>query len=1060
MIKIAHVSDTHIRNLKYHKEYRAIFDKMYEILRNEEVDYIVHCGDIAHTKTQISPEFVEMCANFFKSLAEIAPTYVIPGNHDGNLRNSTRQDALTPIVNALSLPDLHLLKSSGEVPVTNDLTFNVLSVFDEENWTSPTDLSKINIALYHGSVAGVVTDTGYVMEHGDHDISIFKDFDYAMLGDIHKTNQALDPDGRCRYPGSTVQQNHGETNDKGFLIWEIHDKDTFDVRHIAIENPKPFITIDLTPKGKVPKNTVVPKGARIRLSANSFLPLTSLKRAMDVVKRRFKPESVTYINRVIGGKSDLQNLDDLQNEDLRDLHIQEKLIKEFLEDYQVENGVMDTVIELNKKYNTMVESEDDIHRNVKWNLKKLNWNNLFNYNEGNSVDFEALSGVVGIFGKNFSGKSSIVDSFLWTLQNSTSKNVRKNLNIVNQNKNGGSGRVEIQVGDIMYVISRRADKYMKRLAGEEIQEAKTDVDFTSFDITEYPSFDDLPEEMIGNENGMSRPETDKNIRKVFGTLDDFLLTSMTSQVGSLSFIDEGSTERKKIFGKFMDLDVFAKKYKLANDDAADIKGALRRLENRDFDQEILEADGECKENERLTSEHKDRCDAIKQRIKEEKKKISDLDVQIAALPAGIDFDINEARSELDDCIINSQKIKNDIKKLDSEIADDVRLIKNTREMLEKLNVEELEEKKELILQNELELNKILSDISTKEWVKNNQESKIKLLREVPCGDQFPTCKFLVDAHAAKEKKQENDELITVLRKKQKNVRDSIDSMQPEKVDDALEKYKQLFEKKRDLEVEISQDRLKIERLKAQLSTIDGKISSWNDKISEYEKNEEAAALLKSLKKEKSFFEKNLRSLDEELDECEAKLFELYKSHGSLEQKKKSLEEAKEELRTLREQYSAYELFEKCMHSNGITYDIIKRRLPVINEEIAKVLSNVVNFEAFFEDDGKKLDIYIRHPKYEPRLIELGSGAEKMLVAMAIRLALIKISSLPVGDIFILDEPATALDEENMEGFIRIVDMLKTQFKTILIISHLDALKDIVDQQIVIEKVDGYAHVEI
>ena len=42
---------------------------------------------------------------------------------------------------------------------------------------------------------------------------------------------------------------------------------------------------------------------------------------------------------------------------------------------------------------------------------------------------------------------------------------------------------------------------------------------------------------------------------------------------------------------------------------------------------------------------------------------------------------------------------------------------------------------------------------------------------------------------------------------------------------------------------------------------------------------------------------------------------------------------------------------------------------------------------------------------------MGSGAEKTIAAMAIRLALLTVSSLPKGDIFILDEPGTALDEE-------------------------------------------------
>ena len=149
---------------------------------------------------------------------------------------------------------------------------------------------------------------------------------------------------------------------------------------------------------------------------------------------------------------------------------------------------------------------------------------------------------------------------------------------------------------------------------------------------------------------------------------------------------------------------------------------------------------------------------------------------------------------------------------------------------------------------------------------------------------------------------------------------------------------------------------------------------------------------------------------------------------------------------------------RCMHTSGIAYDIIKRKLPVINQEIAKVLANIVDFEIFFEDSGKKFDIFIKHPKHEPRPIEMASGAEKTMGAMAIRLALLSVSSLPKSDLFILDEPGTALDEENMEGFIRILELIKVYFKNVLLISHLDSLKDCVDMQIVIEKKSGYAKV--
>ena len=185
----------------------------------------------------------------------------------------------------------------------------------------------------------------------------------------------------------------------------------------------------------------------------------------------------------------------------------------------------------------------------------------------------------------------------------------------------------------------------------------------------------------------------------------------------------------------------------------------------------------------------------------------------------------------------------------------------------------------------------------------------------------------------------------------------------------------------------------------------------------------------------------------------------YKDHGSLEEKIRSLQEQKQELSELHEEYTAYDLFMNCVHSNGIAYDIIKRKLPVINSEIAKILANIVDFSIFFEADNRRLKIFIQHARHEPRPLEIGSGAEKTIAAMAIRLAFLTVSSLPRSDIFILDEPGTALDEENMEGFVSILDLIKSYFKTIILISHLESLKDCVDSHISIEKKEGFAFVQ-
>lgn len=1058
MYKICHLSDTHIRNLKYHKEYREIFNKIFDILKEEKPDYIVHCGDIAHTKTQISPEFVEMCAWFFRELSDIAPTYVILGNHDGNLKNASRQDALTPIVDALSLPNLHLLKQAGEVPLTEDLTLNVLSVFDEDNWQKVSDLSKINIALYHGSVSGVKTDTGFVMEYGEHDINIFKDFDYVMLGDIHKTNQKLDDEGRVRYPGSTVQQNHGETNDKGFLIWDIESKDKFDVRHIAIPNPVPFFTLELTPNGKIPKGVVVPENARLRLAVTHNVSLNEIRKSMDVAKEKFNPVSVTFYNKTSANLVDSESGVELaENEDLRDLQVQERIIREFLKDYCSEEDILDKVVELNKKYHIQAEEQEEVVRNVRWKIKNLEWDNLFLYGENNSINFSKLEGVVGIFGKNFSGKSSIIDSLLWTIFNSTSKSFRKNYDIINQNKKNGFGRVEMQIGERNFVIERRAFKEAKQTRTGIEEGAKTELDFGYYDPNESR---EIPQENKQNINGTGRPQTDKNVRRFFGTLDDFLLTSMASQRDSLSFVNAKSSDRKQILAKFLDLEIFEKKYKMANDDALDLRGALRKLEGRDFDSELKKVQVEAAANENSTKEYQKKISVLKNEKEKWDSKISEVNIEIAKAP------------QLE--LVEEQDLRDEIETLGNEEKDIVQLISSYESELSSLEIQEGEVKKtfeeidpkealenqEKAYQVQKKLEELKLKLNQEENKKKRLEKQVHLLSEVPCGDKFPECKFLHNAYASQKQIPATEELIQLKTKEQVTLTKEFQELNLSEVEDILQNYKNL---KREIE-NLENKKVKIEHVleakRALLSVTEGKKERAMEKLEVFLKNKEAVEQLKILLEEKEVYQRHLSNVKQELEQCQEELTELWKEHGSLEQKWSSLEDSKLELAELREEYAAFDLYLKCMHNNGISYDIIKKRLPIINEQIARILANVVNFEVFLEDNGKELPIMIRHPKYPPRSLNGGSGAELTLAAMAIRLALIRISSLPVGDLFILDEPATSLDEENMEGFTRIIDLLKSQFKTIILVSHLDALKDIVDSHISIDKNGEYAQVNV
>ncbi len=1049
-MRFAHIADTHIRNLKYHKEYRAVFSKLFDKLKEEKPDYIIHCGDIAHTKTQISPEFVDMCTNFLKGMADIAPTYVILGNHDGNLKNSSRQDALTPIARALNHPSLYLLKDSGEVVLDDNFAINVLSVFDRDNWQDPSDTSRVNIALYHGSVSGVKTDTGWVMEHGENDVSIFNNFDYGFLGDIHKTNQVLDEAGRIRYPGSTVQQNHGETNDKGFLLWDILDKEKYVCEHHILKNPKPFITVKLTPKGRLPNKISIPSGARLRLISENNLPLDVVRRAVDIAKSRFKPEVVTYLSRSAGERGSVENsVNGLAQEDLRDIAVQERLITEYLEDYHPSEETMKMVLDTNIKYNTQIEKQEDVRRNINWSLRKLEWDNLFNYGESNSIDFSKMSGIVGILGKNFSGKSSIIDSLLYTLYNTTSKRERKNLNIINQNESWCRGYAEINIGTKTYKVERESKKYKKKLKGKETEEAKTDLNFWFVDNA------------TGNEtslNGVTRMATDKNIRKVFGTIEDFLTTSMASQLDSLSYLNEGSTRRKEILAKFLDLEIFERKFKLAKESSSDLAGAIKKLSDRDYDEEIS-VSGTDLSRVQVELMNKERLLRTSEtNVMTLQKTIDDINSKITEIPEDI-VDIENILEKLNKIKQQSSVIKTNMLKKQEVLSGEESLLQKIKNFLDNFDIEDVNSKKQAAREYQERLQEIEKEVEKHELRKKTIERKNDFLKSAPCSFKLQDkCQFVLDARNTLDDTNRVKIACNQILVNKKVLTKKLEDLNTAKLESHAEKYYKLQEKKITQKDLVSKLQLDIEKDKVKLMKADNILSTLEEKEKLYEQNCELISSFNKMKKEKKSLLSEAGSAKKELTALREQVVSLYTSIGREEQKNTELRNQKKYLEDMRSEFTSSDLFMRCMHANGISYDIIKKQLPIINDEVSKILTNIVDFEILFESDDKKLDILIKHPRHGARPIEMGSGAEKTIAAMAIRLALLNVSTLPKGDVFILDEPGTALDADNMEGFIRILDMIKTQFKTVLLISHLDSLKDIVDSQILIEKNDGKAYV--
>jgi DNA repair exonuclease SbcCD nuclease subunit len=241
--KIIHFSDLHIRLFKDHDLYKKIMNQAFNEWKQIAPDRIVFTGDMVHSKNQMTPELIEFVVWILTECSKIAKTIVIIGNHDFLESNTSRLDALTPIIDSLKDENIVYYKNRG---VYNDgnVDWVVYSLIDHNIPPEiPFDFETTKIGLFHGPVQGLTTDIGYKFDEGFYS-SKFAGCDIVLCGDIHKRQVFNIPGNKKAYMiGSTIQQNFGETIQKhGYGIYNIKNDE---YKFVDIENPKPFLAFKI-----------------------------------------------------------------------------------------------------------------------------------------------------------------------------------------------------------------------------------------------------------------------------------------------------------------------------------------------------------------------------------------------------------------------------------------------------------------------------------------------------------------------------------------------------------------------------------------------------------------------------------------------------------------------------------------------------------------------------------------------------------------------------------------------------------------------------------------------
>jgi len=1034
---IHHISDIQIRNLKRHKEYEEVFNRLYEKVKENKDNAVAYIGgDIAHSKCDMSPELVDQLSRLFKNLSDIVPTIIIAGNHDCNLNNRSRLDVLTPIVNNLNHPNLHYLKDSG-VYTCADTKFVVWDCWSDEKdfITSDQVEGDTKVVLFHGTVDKAETDLGFKLPSDVH-IDKFKGYDLGLLGDIHK-RQFVNKEETIAYCGSLVQQNHGEEIGKGYLLWDVPKRTS---EYIEIPNDYGYYTVNIQ-DGKLPTDLGnLPKKARLRVKVANTSG-TELKKCLAVIQHKHGiKEVVVHRTDILKDKvrdGNKLDLGDVNNPDFQYEMIEEYLNNNFLPDNETLKKIKNILTDVNA---TIPDS--DIQLNIDWKLKKFEFSNMFSYGEDNVVDFTKLNGIVGLFAPNATGKSSLLDSLCFCLFDTSTRTYSAG-SVLNNKKSSFKCKLLFEVNGQNYVVERIAKKARNG-------HVKVNVDFYTYDDSDE----------VVSLNGDQRRTTNANIKQVVGTFEDFILTTLSAQNANTVFIDKTQKERKELLAQFMGLGVFDRLYTLANEEISEVQAVLRNFSKTNYDEQLANVETSI---ETLSDDLKDKRKEYKVIEKDAntlQKGILKLNQKIKPIDETV-TDINLLQSELKD----NQELHTQTQTLFQEALHKISHIESTKTM----TMKQLEEfKTENILQKYNELESFKYDYEKTDTdidkLKEEVQRKLDKIRKLGDLEYDPDCEYCMNNVFVKDAREtkkllEDDKLQSAKLISKKNDLDSKikDYSDIDKKKEQYDKCEELFEQLNDDLVSIETNR---DHLGEKLVYIDEKNVTVEENIKKYYKQEKDVVHNNKVKQDIAKQEVELdmtttylKSADKNVKDTEIEL-------KISENKKEEIIKIMDEVQELEEKHVAYKYYLEAVKRDGVPYELISKALPAIENEVNNILSQLVDFTMTFEMDGKNINNYIVYDTDNTWPLDLSSGMERFISSLAIRVGLINVSNLPRGNFLAIDEGWGTMDSENLNSVYNLFQYLKTQFQFTLIVSHIDTMRDAVDTLLEIKKEDGYSSVKL
>jgi DNA repair exonuclease SbcCD ATPase subunit len=839
-----------------------------------------------------------------------------------------------------------------------------------------------------------------------------------------------------KYSGSLVQQGYAEALYHGMLVWDTETKTS---EFVTIPNDICYYTVEV----HAGKHDAIPKDLQdktIRLRVKSFnTEAAELKKVLAKIKTKYEIEEFT-IQKVNDFSTNKNRVQKINIGDVRDIEYQNELIAKYLENkFALDDAMLDGVRHVNRTVNTNLPKLE-YNRNVSWIPKRFEFSNMFSYGEDNVIDFTNMQGVYGIFAPNASGKSTLLDAITFCIFDKCGRTSNA-ASVLNNKASSFNCKFNFELDGKNYFIEKKGVKGR----GDHV---RVTVNFYTLDD-------------LGNEeslNGKERSETNKHIRNILGTYEDFVLTALSVQNNNSGFIDMAQKDRKDLLASFLDINVFEQLYNAANEDIKEVATLLKEYQRQDFASRLARA---CTDIETYTAEHKDYQldkNVLEAKIKSLESEILQLTSELIPIDKSIE-DINvliaaKTRAEQELTALNSD-FELSTKRL---TAIDNKIVELTTS-LDSYDITDIQNKINSLSALKDEERILYAQVETLKTEVRLKLEKMKKLDDLTYDENCPYCMdnvFVKDAINTKASIETDKETAAALVEKLSGVKESITTYSKyTELKEAHQKLTQTIQQakvtKGTIATSVHQAESKMHQTKLKLSDVERKISEYHAKESAIESN-------KKLKLQIADLTNDLELNKEELDRLANLIVQCHSYILLAEKIKSDSEDSIAKLKEYEQQYKFYQYYLEAVNRDGVPYDLITTAVPYIEQEINNILTQLVDFNLMLEMDGKNINCYIVYDQDNYWSIELTSGMEKFISSLAIRTALINISSLPRPNFLAIDEGLGNLDSEFLVEFGNLLNYLETQFTFVVMISHIEASRDMVKTLIEITKSNGFSHI--